>query len=232
MYIKVLEPCHRQTKYVSKYSSMLFHVCCVACHSVGWTRPRGHTKKWWTDQPAVAGSCNFFIQFETRSCPPQRKQKQKKISDFSNLTLIRPLKTMTSLDHWIHTYKIHGVQLHTFQMSQLPVNQAVQSEPNGSSPNVEGQLHPRRLTAGTWEYRVAWKRKVIWTKPSFFRMLRGCNHSQIGHVRRITSFSRLKSFHVQLPGNVHDELTLHRYISWDHSSIPAKFSKIHLPRFP
>ena len=28
-------------------------------------------------------------------------------------------------------------------------------------------LHPRRLTAGTWEYGPPGKRKIIWTKPSF-----------------------------------------------------------------
>jgi len=77
---------------------------------------------------------------------------------FSNLTLIRPLKTMTSLDHWIHTYKIHGMFYWNLQTS--PASNALRSVstpsqsgrskwPNGRSPNVEGPLHPKRLTAGT-----------------------------------------------------------------------------------
>ena len=138
---------------------MLFHVCCVACHSVGWTRPRGLTKKngGLTNQPLQAAVI-FSSNLKPGAVRPSGSRNRKKISDFSNLTLIRPLKTMTSLDHWIHTYKIHGmffgtsrpVQLQTLLgASQLPVNQAVQNDPTEDPQTLKVRYTPGRLTAGT-----------------------------------------------------------------------------------
>ena len=115
------------------------HRCCFMFASlvtVSDGGARGVTQKngGLTNQPLQAPVI-FSSKLKPGAVRPSGSRNKKKISDFSNLTLIRPLKTMTSLDHWIHTYKIHGmffgtsrpVQLQTLLgASQLPVNQAVQ----------------------------------------------------------------------------------------------------------